>query len=83
MFHIHTAPPPPPALLSCLILSPPHPHPPCCAALQVEGRPGMFDIRLEDGQTIYSRAAEPGAAELPAPRDLFDRLRQAGLQAAA
>ncbi|KAL4421605.1 hypothetical protein ABPG75_010896 [Micractinium tetrahymenae] len=54
--------------------------------VEVDGHPGAFDIRLEDGQTIYSRAAEAEAApgrELPAYADLFDRLRAAGLQAAA
>ncbi|PSC70235.1 round spermatid basic 1-like [Micractinium conductrix] len=54
--------------------------------VEVEG-PGVFEVRLEDGQTIYSRAAEGGAGgvalQLPAYTDLFDRLRQAGLQAAA
>ncbi|KAL4450237.1 hypothetical protein ABPG77_010906 [Micractinium sp. CCAP 211/92] len=54
--------------------------------VEVDGHPAAFDIRLEDGSTIYSRAAEAEAApggELPAYADLFDRLRAAGLQAAA
>lgn len=64
----------------------PRAQPRRCFSLQVDGRPGAFDIRLEDGQAIYSRAAEAGAAPgggLPAYADLFDRLRSAGLQAAA
>ncbi len=53
---------------------------------QVPDRPHAFDIRLEDGQTIYSRAQEaaaPSAETLPHYSDLFARLRAAGLQAAA
>lgn len=49
-------------------------------------RPHAFDIRLEDGQTIYSRAEEAAARSsegLPQYSDLFARLRAAGVQAAA
>lgn len=53
----------------------PHPH-----HAQVDGRPGAFDVRLEDGSAVFSRDA---AAGLPDYSDLFARLRQAGLQAAA
>ncbi|KAI7840099.1 hypothetical protein COHA_006140 [Chlorella ohadii] len=54
--------------------------------VEVPDRPHAFDIRLEDGQTIYSRAQEaaaPSAETLPHYSDLFARLRAAGLQAAA
>lgn len=54
-----------------------------CAPPQVHGRPHAFDIKLEDGRTIFERAAAPSPASLPQYSDLFDRLRQAGLQAAA
>lgn len=53
---------------------------------QVHDRPHAFDIRLEDGQTIYSRAEEAAASSsegLPQYSDLFARLRAAGVQAAA
>jgi hypothetical protein len=47
--------------------------------LQVEERPAAFDIKLEDGQAIYSSSG----GGLPEFAVLFDRLRQAGLQATA
>jgi hypothetical protein len=52
-------------------------------SLQVDGPPHLFDIKLEDGQLVFSRATEgSGPASLPAYSDLFARLRSAGLQAA-
>jgi hypothetical protein len=47
----------------------------------VEERPAAFDITLEDGQAIYSSSG--AGSSLPDYAVLFDRLRQAGLQATA
>ena len=50
----------------------------------MEERPAAFDIKLEDGQTIYSSGGgSGGGGSLPEYAVLFDRLRQAGLQATA
>ena len=55
------------------------PPPARAAPVQVEERPAAFDIKLEDGQAIYSSSG----GGLPEFAVLFDRLRQAGLQATA
>ncbi len=56
----------------------------CCALPQVPDRPGAFDIKLEDGQHVFSTTmgGSASASGLPEYSDLFERLRQAGLQAA-
>jgi hypothetical protein len=46
--------------------------------VEVEGRPGAFDVTLEDGTAVARR--EPGAA-LPGGDDVVERLRQAGARA--
>lgn len=75
-------------LLPC---SPPHSTRRChhvCqppTATQVPDRPGAFDVKLEDGQCVFSAATDGGAQPPTEPQysDLFERLRRAGLQAAA
>lgn len=51
-------------------------------ALQVDGPSHAFDIKLEDGQLVFSRDAEASSG-LPEYSDLFARLRLAGVQPAA
>ena len=54
----------------------------CTQPVQVEGQPGAFDVKLEDGQTVYSRGGS-GGGSLPEYSHLFTLLRQAGVQATA
>ncbi len=50
---------------------------------QVDGPSHAFDIKLEDGQLVFSRDAEHSSSGLPEYSDLFARLRLAGVQPAA
>lgn len=52
--------------------------------VEVDGPPHSFDVKMEDGQLVFSRMAESSSSSssLPEYSDLFARLRQAGLQAA-
>ena len=55
--------------------------PPCLPAIpQVEDRPQAFDVKLEDGSLVYSRA---GGAVLPPHAAIITQLATSGLPAAA
>lgn len=48
--------------------------------VEVEGRPGAFDVALEDGTTVFSASPQQ---ELPSSDELLAKLSEAGVQPAS